>query len=128
MTPKALVIAMASILMACGAAVIGSYIARFGPVKLGYHGVRFALTIALSISLIRGWIPGRWISVVLICSGLFSLVYVGESLVSEGCSGSGLIVLGVIHAGCVIGLITPFAGRHFKRTSTVEPATDGNHH
>lgn len=120
MTPKALVISIALILIACGAAVIFSYVSEFGFVKLGYHSVRFGLTCTLAISLIRGSTSGRWITVGLICLGLVSLVLIGESLVTAGYSGSGLILLGLLHGGCVIGLITPFAGRHFGRNASPE--------
>lgn len=125
MTPKALVVSIALILIACGAAVISSYVAEFGFVKLGYHSVRFGLTCALAISLIRGSTSGRWITVGLICLGLGSLALIGESLVTAGCSRSGLIILGLLHAGCLLGLITPFAGRHFGRKASAKHDSDG---
>lgn len=125
MTPKALVIAIASILIACSTAVIAVYIANLGFVKLGSQSVRFALTCALCVSLIRGWTPGRWITVVLMSLGGIGSIIGGVNLVASGHSGIGLLVLGLIYSTCVIALLTPFAGRHFNRKTTAEQGDGG---
>ena len=120
MTPKALIIAIALILIICSATVIASYISRFGFVKIGPHSVRFVLTCALSLSLICGWRPGRWITIVLTGRGGVGALVGGVSLISSGHSGIGLIALGSIYLVCIISLLTPFAGRHFSPNRTAE--------
>ena len=120
MTPKALVIAIASLLIACSVTVIAIYITKLGFVKIGSQSVRFVLTCALCVSLIRGWTPGRWITVVLMCTGGIGSIIGGGNLISAGHSGIGLLTLGLIYVACVVGLLTPFAGRHFTNDTTAE--------
>ena len=126
MTPKVLVITIASLLIACSVTVIAIYVSKLGLVKVGSQSVRFALTCALCISLIRGWTPGRWITVVLMSLGAIGSIVGGMNLISAGHSGTGLLALGMIYAVCVIGLITPFAGRHFAKNMTAEQDVDLN--
>lgn len=89
MTPDAFVIAIASILITCSAVVIAIYIAKPGFAKAGSQSVRFALTYALCVSLIRGWVPGRWITVVLMSFAATGLVIGSVNLIQAGHSGTG---------------------------------------
>lgn len=117
MTPRTLVTVIAWVLIVCSASVIAAYVARFGFGKIAPQGIRFVLTCALSVSLIRGWSPGRWIAVVLmgLSSALAVFLMVSRlNLADAGQLGVELIALTVIYAACAIGLLTPFAGRHFS--------------
>ncbi len=115
MTPKAFVTTIASILVLCSATVILIYISKVGFGKIVPQSVRFTLTCALSVSLVRGWNPGRWIVVVLTGLGGIGSIIGGVNLISEGQAGLWLLSLGGIFSCCVIGLLTPFAGRHFQK-------------
>lgn len=117
MTPKTFVTLIAVLLIACSASVIAAYVARFGFGKIWTQGIRFALTCALSVSLIRGWSPGRWIAVVLMgLSSALAVILMLSSLnvAAAGQLGVEFIALTVIYGACAIGLLTPFAGRHFS--------------
>lgn len=120
MTPKILIMVIASILVVCSATAIVIYISSLGFVKIGSQSVRFALTCALSASLIRGWSPGRWIAVTLMGLGGIGSIVGGVNLASAGHSAIGLISMGAIYSACAIGLLTPFAGRHFGKNSTAD--------
>ena len=89
------------------------YVNTLGTDKLPVQGVRFVLTFALAVSLIRGWNPGRWITIVLLSIGVI-MVVVG---LAQSGNSILLIFLGVIYAACVVALLTPFAGLHFQRRS-----------
>ena len=123
MTPKTFVTLIAVLLIACSASVIAAYVARFGLGKIAPQGIRFVLACALSVSLIRGWSPGRWIAVVLM--GLSSALAVILMLSSVNVAAAGqlgveFIALTVIYGACAIGLLTPFAGRHFSGRASGE--------
>jgi len=123
MTPKTFVTLIAVLLIACSASVIAAYVARFGFGKIAPQGIRFVLTCALSVSLIRGWSSGRWIAVALM--GLSSILVVilmisRVNVAAAGQLGVELIAVTVIYAACAIGLLTPFAGRHFGGIVTGE--------
>ena len=120
MTPKALVITIAAILVVCSASVIAIYISRLGFGKIGPQSVRFALTCALSISLVRGWVPGRWITIILTGVGGIGSLIGGINLMTAGQPGLGLVVLGSIYTACIVALLTPFAGRHFSNKPEAE--------
>jgi hypothetical protein len=114
MTPKRFVTIIAAGLVLCSIAVIVTYNISVGPHKLLVQAIRFVLTCLLSVSLIRGWKPGRWIAVVLFgLAGLGSLLG-GLGVVTRSLNGVWLLAVGVIYGACVAGLLTPLAGQHFR--------------
>jgi len=122
MTPKRFVTIIAAALVLCSVAVIVSYNISVGPHKLLVQAIRFGLTCFLSVSLIRGWKPGRWIAVILFgLAGLGSLLG-GLGLITRSLNGIWLLAFGVIYGACVAGLLTPIAGQHFR----AEPGTAPN--
>lgn len=120
MTPKAAVTMIASLLIASCAIVIAGYLARYGYGKIVPHSVRFALTCALSISLIRGWSPGRWIAVGLLGLTVIAFLIHFVHFAAAGRLEMEMTALAVTYAVCLIGLLTPFAGRHFGGKATGE--------
>ena len=65
MTPRLLVLSVALVLIIADIATFVIYVSHVGTDKVVPHSIRFILTCLLSLSLIRGWRPGRWITVVL---------------------------------------------------------------
>ena len=127
MTPKALVSTLAGILIFFSAAGIVWFITNLGFQKIESQMTRFGLTCALSISLIRGWKPGRWIAIVLLLLGGIGGAIGGLLLEDAGNAGFFLVGLGALYIGFGAVLLTPFVGRHFaaEPPQAAEPLQKG---
>lgn len=114
MTPRDFVISIVFVLVASSATVAAIHVAVFGPEKIVPQSTSFALTCALGFSLIRGWVPGRWITVSLL--SMASIVSLIGALDASGSMGLWILpaMLGATHLVCLIGLLTPLAARHFS--------------
>jgi hypothetical protein len=66
------------------------------------------MAVRMGIRLVRGCVVDRWFTV-LACVA----VVVGAFVNSDGSPTAGMIFLGALFSLCAIGLLTPFAGRHF---------------
>jgi hypothetical protein len=122
MTPSRFVTGIAIAIVACSFMVIGVYVLTIGLDKIVPQSIRFILTCALSYSLIRGWEPGRWMTIILLgLAGVFSLTS-GVIYIVSSSSGLGLIFLGAVYTFCVIGLLSPYAQKHFQMSETTEQA------
>jgi hypothetical protein len=121
MTPKRLVTVIAAVIVVCSATVIGIYVANVGLAKIVPQGIRFVLTCLLCFSLIKGWNPGRWITVVLIGLAGIGSILGGIGLMTRSPFGILLLALGLVYVGCVVGLLTPTAKAHFVSKHQAEP-------
>lgn len=117
MSPRTFVALIASVLILTSATVIATYIAKFGFAQIGPQSVRFALTCALGTSLIRGWVPGRWIAVVLLCLAGIGAILLGAKLQIAGNPATTLLALAAVYLACALGLLTPLASRHFNKAA-----------
>jgi hypothetical protein len=121
MTPKRLVTIIAALILACSIAVIVTYNLTVGPHKLVLQSIRFVLTCLICLSLVRGWNPGRWITVVLFgLAGIGSLLG-GLGLIARSLNGIWLLAVGLLYCTCVAGLLTPLARRHFRAEPGASP-------
>ena len=121
MSPKRLVTIIAAAIVLCSIAVIVTYNISVGPHKLPVQAIRFVLTCLLALSLIRGWKPGRWITVILFgLAGVGSLLG-GLGVIARSLNGIWLLAVGVIYSACVAGLLTPLAGQHFRAEPGAPP-------
>lgn len=114
MSPKLLVIFVALILIVADITTFVIYVSNVGADKVVPHSVRFVLTVALSASLIRGWVPSRWITIILMILALMLFVRVLPRMVSNGQPIAFPVGVMTAYTACFIALITPFAGRHFQ--------------
>ena len=96
------------------AVVIGFGVAAHGFGRFGPTAVRFLLTCLLSWSLIAGWRLGRWIAISLLVVGAVISLTIGVFFVHLYPANLAVLVLGMIHLACAIGLLTPLAGAHFQ--------------
>jgi hypothetical protein len=120
MTPKKLVTAIATILVACSGIVITVYMAKRGFGKAGPQSVRFVLTCLMSFWLIRGSSVARWIAISLMgLAGAMSLI-AGLAVLSKSPCAIALLSLGSIYTACAVGLLTPLAKAHFTKNQCVE--------
>lgn len=120
MAPKTFVSIIAAIIVICSATVITMYVTNVGTGKLVPQSIRFVLTCLLAFSLIRGWFPGRWITVALMgLAGIGSIIG-GITILQQRSAGVFMLGLGLVYTACVIGLLTPIAGAHFKPRRNVE--------
>jgi hypothetical protein len=115
MTPQKLVTLIARIIVFCSAIVILSYVVLAGFDRIVPQCIRFGLTCLLARSLIRGWTPGRWITILLLGLGGFMSIVGSIELLTPSGGGLGLLILGVVYSACVIGLLTPTASMHFSK-------------
>jgi hypothetical protein len=121
MTPKRLVTIIAALIVACSIAVIVSYNLTVGPHKLIVQSIRFVLTCLICVSLVRGWNPGRWITIVLLgLAGVGSLLG-GFGLIARSLNGSWLLAIGLLYCACVAGLLSPLAREHFRTEPGAPP-------
>jgi len=111
MTPKGFVSIIAGVLVFCDATVSALYISEIGFAKITSQGIRFFLTCLLAYSLIKGWNPGRWITIVLLGLGaILSILNVFGSMTQPV-----VLALFLVYVVCIAGLLTPDARRHFNR-------------
>ncbi|MGJ8675980.1 MAG: hypothetical protein ACSHX0_00540 [Akkermansiaceae bacterium] len=105
-----------------------TYILQIGLEKIVPQSVRFILTCLLAYSLVKGWVPGRWITVVLMGLAGIGSILGGVGLMTQSGSGLILIILGVVYVACVVGLLTPSAAKHFKKQTEpeIEQGSGGN--
>lgn len=127
MTPKRLVSIIAVVIVLCSATVLVIDVTQIGFAKIVRQGIRFGLTCLLAYSLIKGWNPGRWITIVLMGLAAILSILSGIGVMAESISGIGLLILGLVYGACVVGLLTPFAKTHFTHKPGVEQvgAADG---
>ena len=122
MKPKTLVIAIASIFLLCVVASLAIGVARIGSLRTTItYLIVFGLAVGLAVELVRGSTVGRWIAIV-----FTSYAAVGIYLKSAQPLELGMVTLGVAFASCGIGLLTPFAGRHFAKKRPAEHDSGGN--
>jgi len=83
---------------------------------------RFSIVCALCISLFVGWVPGRWMTVIL--TGLAGAVMLAglhhEHLIGERQPEFFIILGGMIYLACAVALATPYAGRYFSQKRIAE--------
>lgn len=117
LSPKALVTSVAMALVICSSVMIANNSSKLGTSPTIQEVVRLSLTIALSILLVRGWNPSRWISIVLlwisVTIALISTLY----FLANGYFPTVIILLGSVHAACLFALQSSIAKRHFKVSS-----------
>jgi hypothetical protein len=106
------IIAVANV--ACSGLVSCIYIVVAGTDRLAAQVTNLAFTSLLSISLVRGWNPGRVITVVLMGLASIKSIRSGFQNMAQPVLGMGLVALGIFCAGCAIGLLTPLAAAHFS--------------
>lgn len=122
MKPKGLIIAIASIFLLCVVASLAIGVVRNGSLRTTItYLIVFGLAIGLAVNLVRGSTVDRWIAIVAAAYGA-----VGIYLNSPKPLEMGMVILGIAFASCGIGLLTPFAGRHFAKKKPAEHDSGGN--
>ena len=128
MTPKRFVTIIAAAMVLCSITVIVTYNFSIGHHKLPVQAIRLVLTCLLAVSLIRGWTPGRWIAVILFgLAGVGSLLG-GLGVIARSLNGIWLLAIGAIYSACIVGLLTPLAGKHFCAEPSASPNGDPARH
>jgi hypothetical protein len=122
MKPKGLIIAIASIFLLCVVASLAIRVAQSGSYRITITSlIIFGLAIGLAVELVRGSTGVRWIAIVF--SGYAAVgIYLNSAKPLE----VGMVTLGLAFASCGIGLLTPFAGRHFAKKNTAEQDSSSN--
>lgn len=115
MKPNHLVTAIATTLVLTSAVVIAAYVSHRGFDKIVPQSIRFGLTVLLAYSLIKGWTPGRWITVVLLGLAGAGAIVAGVGLLNQAGAGLWLIALGSVYLACFAGLLTPLSSKHFGK-------------
>lgn len=113
MTPKLLVTLIALVFVVNDIAITLLYIHKVGFDDLLSQAIRFALTLLLSVFLIRGSKVARWISVTLLAVALIASIFMIYSLTTSGTPAGLIYAMSGIVAICLICLLLPFSGRHF---------------
>ncbi len=115
MSSKTLVTIVAGTITFCGALVILLYVLTVGASLIPLQSVRFILTCLLPYSLIQGWRPARWITVVLIGLAGVHFLVTGIITVTHSADTPYLVlIVGSLYIACAASLLTPKAARHFK--------------
>ena len=124
MTPRSLTIALTALFAAGAVATLAFSIAQRESIGITrvIGGIIFLrLLFGLARELIQGDSAGRWIAILLAAA-----FPVGVYVNSDGSPAPLLIVLAVTFTLCAIGLLTPFAGRHFAEKESAEQDDDAN--
>ena len=112
MTPKVFVTAIACIFVVSLSAAIFISVRRPVPL-IGAHVVFVGLAIGLAVNIVRGSKVDRWFTILAAVAGV-----IGICVNSNG--QPALVAVGIAFSLCAVGLLTPFAGRHFAGGEFVE--------
>lgn len=120
MTPQFLVALVAVCMITSTVIVVTAYVRTQGTDKLPSQAIRFLMTLLLASLLFFGWPPARWITIVLLGISAVVSIPVGIRLRRISKSGTGLTVLGLVYAACVVALLTSTAEEHFSGAAMSE--------
>jgi len=118
MSPRALVLTIASTFVVAVAAIIVVDVWRRGATGL-MHVVFVGVAVSLAVGLVRRSVVDRWATIV-----AASAIAVGISVNSSEQPTTEMVIPGVTLFLCATGLLTPLAGSYFAKNKRVEQDGD----